>query len=114
MHISYRDSRGREIDYTVAPDGERAVGNAITLLARQRRLNAGDTLVVVDDPSTGMCQQIVAATDLVGIAGRLDRRAGVIVADQPELADDLRKAARMCRHAVRVWLDSSVDVDLVA
>lgn len=110
MHISYRDFRGREIDYTCAPDGERAVYNAMSLLARQRRLNAGDTLIVDDDSSTGMAEQIVTATDLVAIAGRLERRAGVVATNQPALADDLRKAAGMCRSAVRCWLDSGVDL----
>ena len=41
MRISFRDYRGRELDDTSAPDGEQAVYQAMSLLARRHRLNPG-------------------------------------------------------------------------
>lgn len=101
MHISFRDFRGRELDDTSAPDGEQAVYQAMSLLARRRRLNAGDMLIVDDDSVTAVTEQMVAAAGLVAVAGRLERAARAVAADRPDHAADLRTAAGMCRHAAR-------------
>jgi hypothetical protein len=61
MHISFRDYRGRELDDTSAADGEQAVYQAMSLLARRHRLNPGDMLIVDDDSVTGVAEQMVAA-----------------------------------------------------
>jgi hypothetical protein len=42
---------------------------------------------------------------LQSLAGRLEQRASVIAAEQPLSAEDLRTAARFCRHALKVgWV----------
>jgi len=100
MHISFRDCRGREIDHTCAPDGERAVYNAMSLLARRRRLNAGEMLIVEDDSATGVAERMVAGAGFAAIAGRLELRAGS-GGGPARPAADLRTAAGLCRHAAR-------------
>jgi N-terminal domain of anti-restriction factor ArdC len=52
---------------------------------------------------------VLTANHLQALAGRLDRRAGLIESDQPEAAADDRLAARLCRHAVALgWVFTSV------
>jgi hypothetical protein len=74
------------------------------LLARRARLDPGDLLVVDDDkygqePGT---QMTLTAGNVRSLAGRLEQRAVVIAAAQPLSAEDLRTAARFCRHALDV------------
>jgi hypothetical protein len=43
--------------------------------------------------------------NLESLAGRLEQRAGAIVLAETLSAEDLRTAARFCRHAVKVgWV----------
>jgi hypothetical protein len=49
--------------------------------------------------------------DINGLADRLENRArSVVFKDQPELCNDMRAAARLCRHVVRTWVTTSVAV----
>jgi hypothetical protein len=49
--------------------------------------------------------------DINGLADRLENRASsVVFKDQPELCNDMRTAARLCRHVVRTWVTTSVAI----
>jgi hypothetical protein len=49
--------------------------------------------------------------DINGLADRLGNRArSVIFKDMPEAANDMRTAARLCRHVTRTWVTTSVAV----
>jgi len=44
----------------------------------------------------------LTVSNLQSLVGRLEQRAGVIALAQPLPAEDLRTAARFCRHALKV------------
>jgi hypothetical protein len=77
------------------------------LLARFGCLYPGSLVSFDDDmprqePGTLM---MLTAGNLQSLAGRLEQRAGVIALAQPLPAEDLRTAARFCRHALKVgWV----------
>jgi hypothetical protein len=77
------------------------------LLARFGRLYPGSLVSFDDDKprqESGMPMTLTAG-NLQSLAGRLEQRAGVIVLAQPPCAEDLRTAARFCRHALKVgWV----------
>ena len=53
----------------------------------------------------------LSVRDINGLADRLENRArSVVFKDQPELVNDMRTAARLCRHVTRNWVTTSVAV----
>jgi hypothetical protein len=113
LRLSLRDRDGREVDHATATDPGDAVHEAAMLLVRRSGLYVGDMLSIDEDhralaPGTPMA---VTAAGLQALAGRLEQRAGVIAMTQPLSAEDLRLAARLCRHALRVgWIGGSVAI----
>jgi hypothetical protein len=111
MRISLRDVHGKELDSASVTDGRDAPAEAMLLLARRARLDPGDLLVVDDntasqepDKSPGAPVTLTAG-NLQSLAGRLEHRAAVVASAQPLSAEDLRTAARFCRHALKVgWV----------
>jgi hypothetical protein len=107
MRISLRDGHGKELDSASMIDGRDAPAEAMLPLAGRARLDPGDLLVVDDDSA---CQEpgtrmTLTAGNLRSLAGRLEHRAVIIAVAQPLSADDLRTAARFCRHALQVgWV----------
>ena len=105
---------GKEIDASTSGDGHTAVYAAMMLLCRRDVLTAGDILVVDDDwprQEPGNIRRTVGVGHINCLASRLEQRAAVIAAALPLSADDLRLAARICRHIVRVgWVKTSVDI----
>jgi hypothetical protein len=108
LRLSLRDKEGREIDSAIATDPKDAVHEAAMLLVRRSGLYVGDLLSIDDDvmpapePDAALA---VSAASLGGLAGRLERRAGVLAPGQPLSSHDLRTAARFIRHGLRIgWV----------
>jgi hypothetical protein len=111
LRLSLRDKDGREIDSATAADPKDAVHEAAMLLVRRSGLYVGDLLSIDDDtlpaPESSALLEISPAS-LGGLAGRLERRAGVIAPGQPLSSNDLRTAARFIRHGLRAgWVDDT-------
>ena len=47
---------------------------------------------------------VVRAGDLQALADRLEEQAGRVLQDDAELAKDMTTAARLARHAARIWV----------
>lgn len=115
MRLSFRDSKGVEIDAIWAQDANDAPWQAMLLLAGCRRLEVGFVLVADDDNVPNLdepkVQPTVTAKNLVALAGRLEARAKMIADSEPGNAMDLRLAAMLARHAVKVsWVITSVSL----
>jgi hypothetical protein len=107
MRISLRDCHGKELDFASVVDGRDAPAEAMLLLARRARLEPGDLLFVDDDSTRQEPGLPMTLTDgnLRSLAGRLEQRAGAIASAQSLSAEDLRTAARFCRHALKAgWV----------
>lgn len=107
MRISLRDQHGKELDFARIGDARDAPAEAMLLLAKVGCLYPG-ALVTFDDDGPrhepGMLMTLTVG-HLQSLAGRLEQQAGVIAIAQPLPAEDLRTAARFCRHAVKVgWV----------
>jgi hypothetical protein len=84
-----------------------APAEAMLLLAGFGCLYPGSLVSFDDDKPRQEPQTPMTLTvgNLQSLAGRLEQRAVVIVVEQPLSAEDLRTAARFCRHAVKVgWV----------
>jgi hypothetical protein len=115
MRLSLRDPKGVEVDHAVIDDPKDAVYNGMRVLARRPSFDVGSLLVVDDDRSPNLdnpkVEPVVTADNLVALAGRLEARAKMIGDTQPGIAMDLRVAAKLCRHAVKVgWVFTSVSL----
>jgi hypothetical protein len=117
MRISLRDPSGKEVDSATVIDAEDVPSEAMMILARLGRMDAGHILVV-DHAATGPHRQVESRTmmtittgNLLALAGRLEARAAFVAGEHPESAADLEMAARFARHAVQVrWVTLSVAV----
>jgi hypothetical protein len=113
MRLSLRNPAGLEIDRAVVEDTKDAVYEGMRVLARQTRFDVG-SLLVVDDDNEPMIepkvQPTVTAGNLLALAARLEARAGMMTESQSGVAVDLQVAARLCRHAVKVWVTTSVSL----
>jgi hypothetical protein len=113
MRISLRDHHGVELGFASVFDAKDAPAEGMILLARFGRLYPGSLLSFDDDkprrePGTLMT---VTAGNIIALAGRLEQRAGVIAPAQPLSTEDLRTAARLCRHFVKVgWIVNSIAI----
>jgi hypothetical protein len=77
------------------------------LLARCGCLYPGSLLIFDDDSPIREPGTLMTLTTghLQSLAGRLEQRAGIVELAQPLSAEDLRTAARLCRHALKVgWI----------
>jgi hypothetical protein len=84
------------------------------LLARQTQLDVG-ALLTIDDDNVPILNQkgvqpTITADKLIALAGRLEARAMMMENSQPGNAADLRVAAMLARHAVKVWVFTSVSL----
>ncbi len=107
MRISLRDQHGKELDFAHVADVRQAPAEAMLLLARFGCLYPGSLVSFDDDkprqePGTLMT---LTAGNLQSLVGRLEQLAGAIALAEPLSAEDLRTAARFCRHALKVgWV----------
>lgn len=113
MRLSLRDSTGVEIKATRTANAKEAPWEAMLLLAGCVSLEAGFILVVDDDNvpnfEESMVRPTVTTANLMALASRLEVRAEMLAEDQPGNAMDLRLAATLARHAVKVrWVLTSV------
>jgi hypothetical protein len=107
MRISLRDHHGKELDFANVGDARDAPSEAMLLLAKLDCLYPGSLLSFDNDAPKQEPGTLVTITvgNLQSLAGRLEQRAGVIALAQPLSAEDLRMAARFCRHALKVrWV----------
>jgi hypothetical protein len=107
MRIAILDHHGKELDALDAADGNDAPAAGMVLLARLGCLYPGSLLVFDDDKPRREPEMLMTITmrNLSSLAGRLEHRAAVIDIVQPLSAEDLRTAARFCRHALKVgWV----------
>ncbi len=113
MRLSLRDSKGVEIDVKTAKP-EDAVYTAMSLLSRQSSFDVGSLVVADDDNAPDLAAKdvppIITAGNLIALAGRLEARAIMLEDAQPGHAADMRVAAKLCRHAVKVWVFTSVSL----
>jgi hypothetical protein len=110
MRISLRDQDGKELDVANVFDVRDAPTEAMLLLARCGSLYPG-SLVIFDDDSSirepGILMTLTAG-HLQSLVGRLEQQASAIGVSQPLYAEDLRTAARFCRHALKVgWIGNT-------
>ena len=107
MRISLRDQHDKEIDFASVFDVREAPAEAMLLLAKVGCLYPGSLLIFDDDRPSREPDTLMTLTlgHLQSLAGRLDHQAGIIELSQPLSAEDLRTAARFCRHALKVgWI----------
>jgi hypothetical protein len=113
MRISLRDQYDKELDFANVFDVREAPAEAMMVLARYGCLYPGSLLIFDDDKPSREPGTLMTLTvgRLQSLAGRLDQRAGVIELSQPLSAEDLRTAARFCRHALKVgWIRTSIAI----
>ncbi len=113
MRLSLRDPNGVEIDHALVDDPKDAVYSAMRVLSKRPGLDIGSLLTVDDDNLTKIHKDvppIITAGNLIALAGRLEARATMMGDSQPGNAADLRVAAKLCRHAVKVWVFTSVSL----
>ncbi len=113
MRLSLHDSKGVEVDHLMIKDPDDAVYSAMRVLARQPRLELGSLLTVDDDNIPKIEKDVpptITAGNLIALAGRLEARAIMLDDAQPGHAADMRVAAKLCRHAVKVWVFTSVSL----
>jgi len=107
MRISLRDQYAQELGVASVADVHEAPAEGMLLLAKFGCLYPGSLLIFDDDSPSREPGTLMTLTigHLQSLAGRLEQRAGVIDVSQPLYADDLRTAARFCRHALNVgWI----------
>jgi hypothetical protein len=107
MRISLRDQHDKEMDFANVFDVHDAPAEAMLLLARVGSLHPGSLLIFDDDRPSREPNTLMTLTvaHLQSLAGRLDHRARVIELSRTPSAEDLRTAARFCRHALKVgWI----------
>ena len=112
MRISLRDPYGKELDFASVADVHEAPAEAMLLLARCGCLYPGSLLIFDDDrpshePGTPM---MLTVGHLQSLAARLEQWANVIELAQPLSAEDLRMAARLCRHALKVGWNGKTSI----
>jgi hypothetical protein len=113
MRISLRDPDGNETSFARVADAQEAPSEAMVLLAHFGRIDPGAMLVFEDNNPRRMpnTPTTVSAGNIRSLAGRLEHRADVIAREQPLSAEDLRLAARLCRHILKVgWVLTNVAV----
>jgi hypothetical protein len=104
MRISLRDQYAQELGVASVADVHEAPAEAMFLLARFGCLYPGSLLIFDDDrpsrePGT---PTTLTVGHLQSLAARLEQWASAIELAQPLSAEDLRTAARICRHALKV------------
>jgi hypothetical protein len=106
MRISLRDQYARELGVASVDDVDEAPAEAMLLLARFGCLYPGSLLIFDDDgPSHGPGAMALTVGQLQSLAARLEQQARAIELAQPRSAEDLRMAARFCRHVLNVgWI----------
>jgi hypothetical protein len=104
MRITLIDHHGQELDSATVSDGKDAPAEAMILLARFGFLYPGSLLSFDDDKPAQSAGNLLTAGvgHINSLASRLEQRAKVIAVSLPLSADDLRFAARLCRHMIRV------------
>jgi hypothetical protein len=109
MRLSLRDPQGKELAFVSIPNPKRAPYAAMQMLSRLEQLEAGSLLIFDDDqPVQGPDFVTITADNLRSIGGRLEARAKVFETACPEDAADMRIAARLCRHFLKVgWIGKS-------
>jgi hypothetical protein len=107
MRISLRDQHAQELGVASVADVHEAPAEAMLLLAKFGCLYPGSLLIFDDarpSPEPGAPMTLTAG-QLQSLAARLEQRADAIEPAQPLSAEDLRMAARFCRHALNVgWI----------
>jgi hypothetical protein len=86
----------------------------MSILSRQPNFAVGSIVVADDDNVPNLdgkdVPPTITAGNLIALAGRLEARAGMLDEAQPGHAADMRIAAKLCRHAVKVWVVTSVSL----
>jgi hypothetical protein len=115
MRISLRDHHDKELDFASVADVREAAAEAMILLARVGSLYPGSLVIFDDDRPSWEPDSMMTLTvgHLQSLAGRLKQRADILHLAQPLSAEDLRTAARFCRHALKVgWIGkTSIAID---
>jgi hypothetical protein len=109
MRISLRDQHDKEMDFANVFDVRDAPAEAMLLLAKVGSLYPGSLLIFDDDRPSQEPDTLMTLTvgHVQSLAGRLDQ-AGIIELSQPLSAQDLRTAARFCRHALKAgWIGNT-------
>jgi hypothetical protein len=112
MRISLRDQYAQELDVASVADVHEAPAEAMFLLAKFGCLYPGSLLIFDDDkscyePDTPMT---LTVGHLQSLAARLEQWASIIELAQPLAAEDMRTAARFCRHALKVGWNGKTSI----
>ena len=107
MRISLRDQYAQELGVASVADVHEAPAEGMLLLAKFGCLYPGSLLIFDDDRPSHEPDAPMTLTvgHLQSLAARLEQQARAIELAQPLSAEDLRTAARFCRHALNVgWI----------
>lgn len=112
MRISLRDQYAQELGVASVADVHEAPAEAMFMLAKFDCLYPGSLLAFDDDrpshePGTPMT---LTVGHLQNLAARLEQWASAIELEQPRSAEDLRMAARFCRHALKVGWNGKTSI----
>lgn len=114
MRLFLRDPKGIEISTVRVQHGREAPWEAMLLLGRCVTLEVGSILVADDDNIPNLNEPMVLPTitapNLLALAGRLEARAKMLAETEPGNATDLQIAARLARHACKIWVSTSVSL----
>jgi hypothetical protein len=113
MRISLIDHHGAELDAATVANGKDAPAEGMIMLARYEILYPGSLLSFDDDKPHQEAGTLIAVTagNVASLAGRLEQRASVIDLVRPLSAEDLRMAARLCRHYVKAgWITTTIAI----